>query len=147
MTAKKKTPGDVPTPAEIETAIESPEFPEVAPPPAKKKSSSGSKASGKMTYEELQQKLSRTMNFISFVTKSQKSFTENDFCEEAKDLARLSVKYETVSSIISLLDPLFFLFGMVSKFKDILAARPTKKDQPEPAATSADLVPGYPLIN
>jgi hypothetical protein len=110
-------------------------------PPAKPKVSHHKKPStstDKLSFEELQQKLARSFNFIAFITKSNKSYRESDFIEEAKDLARIASKYELVTMGLTLLDPLFFLFGIFGKVNEMLKDRqPKQPKQEQPTAGSA----------
>lgn len=131
MGRPRKESSEIEMPASKDNLLEAPDL----NPPAKR---SHHKKVDKLSYEELQQKLARTFNFLSFVVKSKKSYQESDFIEEAKDLTRLAGKYELVNMGLTLLDPLFFLFGIFSKFRDMLKDRPDKPGKSEsPAAGSA----------
>lgn len=109
------------------------EVTELAPEITKPKRSHTAKAkTGPVSFEENQQKLCRTFNALGFFFKSKKKYAEKDFIEEAKDLTRLANKYDVINLVLTLLDPLFFLFGVLSKFTEMLAAREPKT--PKPAA-------------
>lgn len=69
-----------------------------------------------VSYEEIQAKLVRIYNFLAVMLKSKKRYTEKDFLEESKDIARLSVKYEPIAVILTLLDPFFAVMGLINKF-------------------------------
>lgn len=132
-----------PQPSEIEP----PASPVLEPTPAPAKRSHHKKVTGdKLSYEELQQKLARTFNFIAFLLKSDKVFTESDFIEEAKDLTRISTKYELVNMALTFLDPLFFLFGIFAKGKEMLKDRPAKKGKDETPTAGSERA-GLSVIN
>lgn len=84
-----------------------------------------------ISFEEIQTKLVRLYNFISSLMKSDKTFSEKDLVEESKDLARLANKYESIGFFITLLDPLFFVLGLVNRVNEILAKRRAPKKKVE----------------
>lgn len=101
-----------------ETIIE-----EVEEEEKKEKKRRGRKPKVEVSYEEIQQKLVRLFNFFSSLFKSEKKYSEKDFLEESKDLARLSQKYEFIATILTILDPLFLLAGLFTKINEMLNSR------------------------
>jgi len=82
-----------------------------------------------ISFEELQVKLVKVFNFFASAVKSEKRYTEKDFLEESKDLARWGQKHEIIGYIISLLDPLFFIMGLVNKFYEVMSRREKKGEK------------------
>lgn len=80
------------------------------------------------SYEELQEKFSRSFNAISYFLKSDKVYKEEDFEEEAKDLSRLAKKYPILADVLTILDPLFLVLGLFSKLRVMLENAKKKKE-------------------
>lgn len=124
MAKKSAEPSQIEAPANAEIQV-----------PAPKRSHHKKPQPEKLSYEELQQKMCRSFNFAAFLLKSPKTYTEDDFIEEAKDLSRLAGKYSIINTALTLLDPAFFLFGIFGKVKEMLKDRPEKpaKETGQPA--------------
>ena len=99
----------------------------------KPKKKRGKKSKADVSYEEIQQKMSRVFNLFATLLKSKKKYSEKDFLDESKDLVRLSQKYDIVATILTILDPLFLLAGFYTKFVEMLNGREkVKKDKGGP---------------
>jgi len=80
------------------------------------------------SFEEMQEKLSRSFNGLAYVLKTDDEFKDSDFTEEAKDLVRLAEKYPILANILTFLDPLFLLLGLFSKMKGMLKKVSKRKE-------------------
>nr|APG79813.1 hypothetical protein [uncultured bacterium] len=79
--------------------------------------------------EELQDKFTRLFNTIAYFWKVDNSYSDSDFLEESKDLARLAKKYPIIGDILTFLDPLFLVLGLFSKLKVMLDKVKRRKDR------------------
>jgi len=80
------------------------------------------------SFEEMQEKLSRSFNGLAYVLKTDDEFKDSDFTEEAKDLVRLAEKYPILANILTFLDPLFLILGLFSKMKGMLKKVQKRKE-------------------
>jgi uncharacterized membrane protein len=131
-----------------DTLLEAQDLTPAPAPPKKSHHAAKKSTSGQISYEELQQKLTRSFNFAAFILHSKKTYQEKDFIEEAKDLNRLASKYELINVGLTLLDPLFFLFGIFGKVSEMIKDREPKKPKTEqPGAGSAPQAQQLQVIN
>ena len=79
--------------------------------------------------EELQDKFTRLFNTIAYFWKVDNNYSDGDFLEESKDLARLAKKYPIIGDILTFLDPLFLVLGLFSKLKVMLDKVKRRKDR------------------
>jgi len=79
--------------------------------------------------EELQDKFTRLFNTIAYFWKVDNNYSDGDFLEESKDLARLAKKYPIIGDILTFLDPLFLVLGLFSKLKVMLDKVKRRKDK------------------
>ena len=80
------------------------------------------------SFEEMQEKLSRSFNGLAYVLKTDDEFRDSDFTEEAKDLVRLAEKYPILANVLTFLDPLFLILGLFSKMKGMLKKVSNRKE-------------------
>jgi len=80
------------------------------------------------SFEEMQEKLTRSFNGLAYVLKTDDEFKDSDFTEEAKDLVRLAEKYSILANILTFLDPLFLILGLFSKMKGMLKKVQKRKE-------------------
>lgn len=80
------------------------------------------------SFEEMQEKLSRSFNGLAYVLKTDDEFKDSDFTEEAKDLVRLAEKYPILANVLTFLDPLFLILGLFSKMKGMLKKVSNRKE-------------------
>ena len=95
----------------------------------KKKKSTKKKKSDQVSFEECQVKLARIFNGVCTILGMQTRYSEEDFQEEAKDLSRLASKYDTVNQILTLLDPLFLIMGLINRASTIIQERRQQKHE------------------
>lgn len=88
--------------------------------------------------DELEYKLARAFNGAAFLLKSDITYREKDFEEEAKDLARMAKKYSILANILVFLDPLFLILGLFSKVKRMLERIPKKQKGTEVGGIDGD---------
>ena len=111
-----------------ETIIEPAESTDVTPETApKKRGGRKKKTADIISYEEAQQKLARVFNGVCALLKIEKRYKEKDFAEEAKDLSRMAGKYDVVNTVLTVLDPLFLVLGLIGKATDIVAENKERK--------------------
>jgi len=81
------------------------------------------------SYEEIQEKFARTFNAVTLFLKVDVEYKSEDFEEEAKDIVRMSEKYQIIGIIITFLDPLFLVLGLLSKVKNIVKKMEERKKE------------------
>jgi len=96
---------------------------------SKRKDKAQPKKRPMFTAEELQEKFARSFNAVAFFLKLDKTYSESDFTEEAKDLIRLAEKYPVIGDVLTWLDPLFLLLGLLSKINEMVQRTQERKRQ------------------
>ena len=127
-----------------ETLIDGENVGETAP----KKKRAGRKKSSPdvISYEEAQQKLARVFNGVCTLLKIDKRYKESEFVEEAKDLSRMAQKYDIINTVLTFLDPIFLLLGLIGKGSEIAAQskeRKVKMQQEKPKEETPSNVLNY----
>lgn len=90
-----------------------------------------SKKSKKINFsiEEIQEKFVKLFGGVAYLLKIENDYEENDFYEESKDIVRLSEKYPALSHVLTILDPLFLVLGIVNKVSEMVKKVNRKKQE------------------
>ncbi|MBT9131453.1 MAG: hypothetical protein DDT41_01759 [candidate division WS2 bacterium] len=92
------------------------------------------------TEEELQEKFAKTFSSAAFLLKVDCQYKEKDFQQESRELLRLASKNPILSDILTFLDPIFLLMGLMAKvFEMVKKVKERKgKEQEEKARREAN---------
>ncbi len=77
----------------------------------------------------MQEKFAKLFSSIAFLLKIEDKYTEKDFQSEAKELLRLINKNTILGNIVSFLDPLFLIVGLLAKFAEMAKKVRTRKER------------------
>ncbi len=87
---------------------------------------------------ELQEKFVKVFNAAAYFLKVDLKYTEKDFETEAKELVRLTAKTPFLASLLTILDPIFLIIGLLTKIIDMAKKVKVRKDAEDVARSEQD---------
>ncbi|MBT9145235.1 MAG: hypothetical protein DDT42_01105 [candidate division WS2 bacterium] len=88
--------------------------------------------------DEMQEKFVKTFSSIAFLLKIDANYTEKDFETESKELVRLINKNQVLANIITILDPIFLIIGLMTKVIEMAKKVKIRKEQEAQARSESD---------
>jgi hypothetical protein len=96
--------------------------------PKKKRKSPNTKKKDSFTGDEVTEKVFLIFNGLSKLTGRENTYKQKDFEQEGRALVRMADKFDIISHVITIFDPVVFILGLFTKFTGLMKK---KKHEPE----------------